>query len=158
MDLKNHLKKLLQIDLQKSIQILLSSLDSNSSDYNIAIAISAKFNNLSHDIATGIIDYDAITIERAKITKSILYLIDKIDNNNSGEEIKIVPTLIDTPEHFETNDFIQSTIKEIEEKIKSLRFEFAKTTNNFAIRKEMQVLEQAKRDLKNEIRRKKIKR
>ena len=146
---------MLEIDLKKPIQILLQYYKKkDTSNYNLTISISAKYNNLENDVALGVIEYETITRERAKIINSLLFLIDKIDTEQNDNQ-KNHLNLINIPNNFDDNNFINSKIDEINKKIKKLRFDFARTNNNFTIKQEIKILEERKQDLNNLIKRKK---
>ena len=152
---KYHIKKIAETDIRKSIELLSDYFKNNDiNSYNSMVSLSARYNNSSRDYNQGFIGYDDLVSERAKIYETLLYLVDNIENEDINYNLENYT--IDSKDeklNYEKKEIIYNKIKKINEEIIEKRIAYARVGGSIKYKKEIQMLEQEKQNLKYQLKR-----
>ncbi len=123
-------KTIIEGNIEKAIDSLFKVCGNNITDVSNELAIiSSNYNNLKKDGNTNIVDYDTIARERAKITKSLLEILNKVNFDLISEDVtKVQITLT-----------IQKNFDEFSKKDEDYIYDIVKTFLNIEVSTELKI-------------------
>lgn len=129
MNIKRIFKELIIYDVEKVIQLLKSSIDNYSEEYDEIILYASKYERIKKEIRLNLIDYKSSSHEESKLRYSILQFINNISENKINKDIAVEGFR----NHKEIKDFLifeNKTEDKINKNIPVERFKSQKETKN----------------------------